>query len=747
MRKIKMYFPIIGIIISIMVILIFHGDVFTESKNEPGPDVDRVSLLDKEFLHPDIPLLDNNNENVITSGGLISTRNTCGGCHNYHVITDSFHAQQGRDEMDKKTLKEHDFPPYVMSTGMYGKWCTMPMRQLSPKGLKNPNDFDMGTPEWTKTCGTCHPGGGPSEYDQQGRRLDTVDPATVPFMHPDYSILKNGKVEKWDWRESGVMEMNCFLCHTPDFSRVERDTALRKGKFGEANTASLLPSKIVLRNEEGKLVYNPDAFDENGNVKMKMLKLQDPAAPNCGQCHGFTGNENEKIYPFLSKNVLRGTMKMGRIWKGSLVSKTKLNIADKEKKEYAWDVHAAKGIECIDCHFAINNPAKMIRNPKKMLHNPRISKYFSPYTKKILERLKKEEKEYLLDYLPVGRNELSHYLKNPDHNFAKGKSCPESVSDVLDYTMRRCIDCHNTSKTHEWLPYKDYHMSRVGCETCHIPKKDFWAFQTGDWSVPSLVGKQRPVPRGIKGTMKDIKKGKDVEITGFIPAFMERTEDNGEKHIMPYNLITVIYWYDKAEKRPLYRHQLLKTFTKKGADGKLKYTAETIAFLDSNKNGKLEGPEIKINTEERLKKAKEMLIRIGGAKEPVLHVEVVPFSINHNILTGEQALKDCSSCHSERSHLLTPIRLTNYIPAEGEPELLPYCAQEHNVEQKGLTYEHDGMFYYNPKKGLEGYYFIGQTRNDFAEILGWLSIVFALLGVVFHGGIRLLRSSRKKEEE
>ncbi|MEZ4581355.1 MAG: hypothetical protein R3A10_06860 [Caldilineaceae bacterium] len=45
-----------------------------------------------------------------------------------------------------------------------------------------------------------------------------VDPAT-------------GELTPWDWHESGVVEMNCFLCHLPDPANDARMETLQAGDF------------------------------------------------------------------------------------------------------------------------------------------------------------------------------------------------------------------------------------------------------------------------------------------------------------------------------------------------------------------------------------------------------------------------------------------------------------------------------------------------------------------------------------
>ncbi len=100
---------------------------------------------------------------------------------------------------------------------------------MAKKSNKSQLTFDIGTADEVATCASCHPGGGPYEYDRQGRRMDTVDPNTVPKLDGDYyaynvdDVVKGTltKPKKFDWRKSGSLEADCMTCHLdPDAKRV-----------------------------------------------------------------------------------------------------------------------------------------------------------------------------------------------------------------------------------------------------------------------------------------------------------------------------------------------------------------------------------------------------------------------------------------------------------------------------------------------------------------------------------------------
>lgn len=54
-----------------------------------------------------------------------SPKLTCGGCHNYNLITRGYHFQQGRTDASGAVAVSDTFnaaKPWILSAGMFGKW-------------------------------------------------------------------------------------------------------------------------------------------------------------------------------------------------------------------------------------------------------------------------------------------------------------------------------------------------------------------------------------------------------------------------------------------------------------------------------------------------------------------------------------------------------------------------------------------------------------------------------------------------
>ena len=178
---------------------------------------------------------------MLETGNPVSTMNTCGACHEAEfIVSHSYHADVGLDSFGNpgQTASKR---PWDTSSGLFGKWNPISYRVLSPEG---DGLLNMGTAGWLQTLGTRHVGGGPATTSRDG--IPLIELATTPG-NPETSILdpETGEPNPWDWAESGVVEMNCFLCHTPNPNNEARYKPSMKVHFKWANTATLVGTEIV----------------------------------------------------------------------------------------------------------------------------------------------------------------------------------------------------------------------------------------------------------------------------------------------------------------------------------------------------------------------------------------------------------------------------------------------------------------------------------------------------------------------
>jgi hypothetical protein len=251
-----------------------------------------------------------------------SPRQTCGaaGCHDYNKITEGFHFQQGKGEQVPAAMAGRY--AWVTSPGNYGgNWCSpAPLyRQLAPKQNSNARTIDMSSFDFvTATCGNCHPGGGPLEFDREGKRYDQWmrDPASGFTPGGDNAL--DGDYYKARWSETGVIEADCLLCHLPGYDLKKRNAELANLNFRWAATAGSGFGKVtgkVAANEQPLVTYDQSRFDTDGNVLLHLAV--EPRNETCLNCH-FKPDWKKRGADYSTRT----------------------------------DVHMAAGLKCTDCHAA-----------------------------------------------------------------------------------------------------------------------------------------------------------------------------------------------------------------------------------------------------------------------------------------------------------------------------------------------------------------------------------------------------------
>jgi thiosulfate reductase cytochrome b subunit len=659
-------------------------------------------------LHPDFELLDVDGVNVLESGAPVSTMQTCGQCHDTdYIVSHSFHADLGLS--DYAITNEMD-----ASNGKFGRWNPLTYRYLTQSGDVL---LDMSTPEWLMRYGDQIAGGGPATTSREGRPLVSLSPDA---NDPETSILDpvTGQPQAWDWSQSGVIENNCFLCHLEYPDNTARTAAIREGMFSWANAATLAGTGIVVDAGGGSYTFSNEAFTENGEVKAALIALQDPTNENCAQCHGPVHMESDP-FVFQTENPEKETT--GQVVSGQRISESGMNISNKGELARSWDIHAERQLQCVDCHFSLNNPAHEQdvkgENPDHLLYDPR-------------------------------RLDFGDYLEKPSHNFARGQSAQYTIAPELKGTMRRCETCHDPNVGHaDWLPYIDRHMDEVACETCHIPQLYAPAIQDYDWTTINANAEPQTAYRGIEaGSIETASL--DVMpitvtnlVTGYEPVLLKRTNVDGNSLLAPYNLVTSWYWVyedDNGNTRPIRLLDLEAAWLENGS-----YAPEILSAFDANGNGSLEPNEQRIDTTEKQNLLAGRLSALG-LNNPRIEGQVQPFSINHNVTRGEWAVNDCQSCHSDESRMTQPIKLANYVPAGVMPEFVT----DTNVPATGEMYTDDtGALYYQPVPANEKLYVFGNSRVSWVDWFGGLFFLAVVLGISGHGTLRYISTLRKPKHE
>ncbi len=604
-------------------------------------------------MHPAYAMLDADGVNVLESGKPVSTMKTCGECHDTDfIVSHSFHSDLGFSDAQVGGTDPNQFDPLAY-------------RYLLPQGNSR-----SAAAEWLKQNTDRVVGGGPGMVSQ-------------------------------------LVEMDCFLCHIPNPDNAARAEALARGQFGAANTATLLGTDIVTVSDAGAIVWNTAAFDENGELLPEYVAIQDPTNANCAQCHGLVHTTTDPLT--INSCVLDNaqTAVTGQVISGDKISESGVNLTGKDSVARSWDIHAERGLACVDCHYSLNNPVTYqegdATKPDTLLFDPR-------------------------------RLDFGEYLKYPNHNFARGESAQFTIAPELKGTMRRCESCHDAQKIHaDWLPYTAKHLSVVACETCHIPQMYAPAIEAYDWTVLTANSTASSICRGVEnngGSVTDL-------VTGFQPVLMMRQNVDGNSLIAPYNLVTSWFWvYDDVNGNtlPVSLADLKSVYFVKG-----QYAPEVMAAFDYDGNGDLSATELRIDNA-----AKNDLIvtRLAalGLGNPRIVGQIQPYSINHNATGADYAVGDCRTCHTNDSRLAQPMQLAGYVPGGVMPEFV----SNNNVAATGNLYESDLALFYRPDTHADDLYVFGHNRYGWVDWLGGLFFLGVLAGVVGHGGLRIVRSLKVK---
>lgn len=241
----------------------------------------------------------------------VNVARTCMKCHDVETVTGGYHFQMGLDEL----RTPHTFGesvPLQKGPGIYGKWLPLYQRELAPKSFENADKVDMTSFEWVISCGICHPGGGPAEFDRGGLRYDQV-------MAQDRGLayLDDGDYHNAQWDKSGTVGVDCFICHLDTYDYSSRAQQIKKYNFKWAATVAAGLGTVagsVTQGDLPKVAYRKDMFQPDGTVRIKITRPGDRA---CLFCHDSSG-----------------VQKRGTTWSSN----------------YMQDVHTKSGMKCTDCH-------------------------------------------------------------------------------------------------------------------------------------------------------------------------------------------------------------------------------------------------------------------------------------------------------------------------------------------------------------------------------------------------------------
>jgi thiosulfate reductase cytochrome b subunit len=444
--------------------------------------------------------------------------------------------------------------------------------------------------------------------------------------------------------------------------------------------------------------WNEGVFNEDLEILPEFIQIQDPINTNCGLCHGLVHDNVEDPLITLGCSPERwSTITTGQIVSPQKMADSGMNLANKESLNRSWDVHAERLLNCVDCHYSINNPLyyqeSEATRPEHLLFDPR-------------------------------RVEIGEYLEKPLHQFAKGNSAQSQLAPEFNNTMRTCESCHEVGVTHQWLPYLESHLDALSCESCHIPKLFSSANRVHDWTVMLPGDLPRRECRGAEG---DVNRMGSL-LVGYEPVLIPSPDRDGNLRLAPHNLITTWFWVYGDPPRPVLQSDLQAAYFENG-----NYHPGIIMRFDANGDGVLENSEMVIDSP-----AKEDFVRdrlsLLGLSNPRIVGEIQPYSVSHDVASADWALDDCTACHGDDSRVTNPIKLAAASPGSVLPEFVPGSGR--NLEGE-IQMTEEGEIYYLPAQAASSLYVFGHNRLAWLDWIGLGLSAAVFLGVIGHGGLRI----------
>ena len=518
-------------------------------------------------------------------------------------------------------------------------------------------------------------------------------------FHPEFPLLDAaGELLVNSGRDLSVMQ-TCGACHDSKFIEGSSDH-VAVGVFEPGEIDCLMCHSDVGARPE----WSAAMFRADGTLAAGPLNIHKPKDENCAQCHGLVSNELEvplTIETTLDPDSL--TSRTGQIISPQKISNSGLNIAGKESLTHAFDIHADRVVACVNCHYSLNNPV-----------------YFQQ---------REESRPAHLDFDPR-RLTSADYLERPLHQLAKGSSVHGLQSAQSANSMRRCESCHTAENVHEWLPYRKRHFASLACEACHVPKLYGPALQAIDWTLVDSAGQPLRQYRNVQGDPTTA----DSLIGGFRPLILPRENVGGERKLAPFNLVSSWYWSAGEPALKVGGEQLAAALYLNG-----RLHPDIAQALDPDGDGGTTGSGLRIDSPVQAEAIRHRL-QAAGLVNVRMSSEILSFPISHNVVNGEWATRQCSSCHGGDSVLAAVYPLSDYLPGG----MLPLAAGSGSPVLSGtISPAPGGGANFVLDNNGAGYYIIGLDGLAWVDVLGLIMFLGILFGVSVHAISRYISRRRR----
>jgi hypothetical protein len=233
-----------------------------------------------------------------------STRETCGKCHNYEIISRGLHFHAGDQSIDPDRPGE----PWILGDPVTA--TQSPISRRGWPGTYKPQQLGIAPLQFIEQCGSHLPGGGVGEDEEKS--------APENFLR--------GQV-------TGKLEINCLGCHDaePAHDQAKFAAQISKQNFRWAAAASSGFATV-----EGSAKNMPDNYDIYSAVPARMT---DKIPPTMTYDETRFNNKNEVFFDLVRKIPVERCYFCHS-------SKT----TGQERWQEDEDVHLQAGMTCVDCH-------------------------------------------------------------------------------------------------------------------------------------------------------------------------------------------------------------------------------------------------------------------------------------------------------------------------------------------------------------------------------------------------------------
>ena len=493
-------------------------------------------------------------------------------------------------------------------------------------------------------CRDCHGDRGRIDWKTLGYPGDPLQ-HLVAEHEPVYLMDTNGEPVTQSGGPLSITE-TCGMCH-----ELEEPDFLHAHGYHTSVQDEKLPDERKLLMTDGPRIPAHD------NEQMNCFLCHIPQPDHAGRLEAIQSGETEwSVTATLTGSGLVEKTADGYLWNSQQIA---------EDGEAELQLQPVSEANCGACHGMVHNgsdPLSIQLGNNKEWTTEKTGQVFSPQLVR-LSAMNLKNKDQLDMPWDVHAERL---VSCGDCHYSRGR--PERLAGELtassepstEGSLRRCESCHSLTGTHGWLPERDKHFKAVACESCHVPELQMAAQQTIDATVVLPDGRAQTAYRGIDG---DIQQISTAYISGYRPLLRVGTGVLGDHKVRPYNLVTRWFWVDQVNDEEVPAYIIARAWISNGA-----YDKEIMQTFDSNRNGKLEADELRLDNASKVVLIKEGL-RANGVKNPGIRGEIRAYHIHHNVRHGDLVNRDCTRCHDEDEQGSAAFTLSPYRPDNVEPSI------------------------------------------------------------------------------